>query len=1098
VCGLENPPRDSLATYLARAGEVCSGEVGPTTNLLSRIGVQPSERSLFGWGVLCLFLMGAATTALLNTAEALFLKRVGVEAMPMALLVSSGLLVLTTGAVGGIASANPARWLPRVLTGLGLALPPFIVFGASSAPLILGGFVIVARQIQALSGLVFWLAMVTLVPPRRAKQLFAPLAAGVTLGGIFGSFGSGPLARIVGVEGLIALCSLMLIGSAVASRQLRDSGTRQLGSALASRPHAQVSSETTIFELVRTSRLFRLMGIAMLCGGALSPILYFEFTTVLDAATQGADGEQRLLDFYSQFRGWVNIAMLVSQLWLSAALYKRIGLPLSMALWPAAYLLGFTWLGLEFVLVAAFASFGAARVSEDGIADSAARVLYNLFPDSTRARAPGLLAGPVYRFGGVLGNGFVLTALGAGSVAWIGWAALPVAAFWFGSAIVFWRTYPGFLLRASADHGLAGAGIDRATLLDSATVRRLSSGLVDSDPRMCRAAVDLVADAEPTTAVRLLAQAVGKSPPGNRPILVETLHGLVESLPAGEGQSADATEALLRSLLAQPPIPAEERADLLQTYARLTAEDAVDDATRVASRALLERALGDRAAPVRLAAISELHRRGVPPPGLPDLDRTLADALRASDALIRRAARRELRAILLGSSTAPHWGERLRLLAQNLGQRVDRLETAEALRDLARRHGAELDSIATDALRFARDRDPRVRGALLALAGHAGLAEEGPNLVSALGARSPEEAEGAREGLVALGPAATLPLLVGTEFGAPAQRQVAVSLLRELEADSETLEFLRRRQLQSIQEMVLQRAAVDAVPGAIASLLCRRLEERIAEGVGALLDLLSAIHGDDRLATFERHLRHTAGGRSLDMLIEGIETLLSRSEHDAIVRLLEPAEWPAKAEIAARELGRSRLEVPEALTELRRSPDLTTRDVAAAISLEVALAIGDPRSVPTAMQIAVRLQDVPAFDRLSTQQLMHLSELLQEQKVAAGERVFAAGEEGLSLYLVLEGEVELRRGDLVLDRTGADSFFGELSTLDGVPRSADAIALIPTHLLRLERDDLLRLLEEAPALALGLAQFLSSRVRRLENRLENAVSSGGESGEENA
>jgi CRP-like cAMP-binding protein len=47
----------------------------------------------------------------------------------------------------------------------------------------------------------------------------------------------------------------------------------------------------------------------------------------------------------------------------------------------------------------------------------------------------------------------------------------------------------------------------------------------------------------------------------------------------------------------------------------------------------------------------------------------------------------------------------------------------------------------------------------------------------------------------------------------------------------------------------------------------------------------------------------------------------------------------------------------------------------------------------------------------------------------------------------------------------------------------------PHRLLRLDRDDLLHLLEEAPGLAIGLAQRLSSRVRRLEDRLEDALSS---------
>jgi hypothetical protein len=1079
----ERPPGEGRRAILLQADEVCSGAVGPITNLLERIGVQPAERSLFGWATLSLFLMGASTFALLNTAETLFLKRVGVEAMPLALLVSSGLLVLTTGVIGGVASVNPQRWMPRILAVLGLAPLPFLAFASSTTPAVLGALVLVSRQIQALSLLVFWLAMVTLVPPRRAKQIFAPLAAGATAGGILGSFGSGALVRQLGIEGLIGVCSILFLGAALAGFRLRRSGTRQLESALEGRGAIPIQTDTSLFDFLRTSRLFRLLSIALLCGGALSPVLYFEFTTVLDAATQGVNGEQQLLDLYSQFRGWVNVAMLVSQLWLSAALYRRVGLPLSMALWPAAYLLGFTWLGFDFVLVAAMASFGVARVAEDGISNSAARVLYNLFPDGTRVRASGLLEGPVYRLGGVLGNTFVLGAIAVGGAAWVGWTALPVAAFWLGSAIVLWRAYPRLLLRASAEHGLVGAGIDRAALLDRATVRRLATGLVDADPRICRAAVDLMVDAEPTTAVRLLAEAIVECPPTNRPLLVETLHRAVENLAPGEGRSGEANEALSLSLLAQPPIPSEERADLLQTYARLTADGATGDG----SRALLERALGDRAAPVRLAAVAELHRRGVPPPGLPDLDRTLANALSASDALIRRAARKELRAMLLGPSSDPEWADRLRLLARNLDQRADRAETAEALRDVARRHEHKVESIARDALRYARDRDPRVRGALLALAGHAGLSDEGPNLVSALGARAPEEARGARAGLVALGPAAALPLLVGMEFGGPAQREVAISLLRELEADPDTLESLRRRQLEVIREAVIQRAAIDTLEGGIASLLRRRLEERISEGLGVLLDLLSALHGDSRLSDLERRLRRSAGGRSLDLLIEGIETLLSRKEHEVIVPLLEPGGWQAKADSATNDRGQSVLGAASAISELRISSDVTTRSLAAAISLEVDDAIGDPGAMPLTMDIAVALQEVPAFDRLSTQQLLLLAELLQEQKVAAGERIYAAGEEGLSLYFVLEGEVELRRGDLTLETTGAHSFFGELSAIDGVPRSTDAIARTPARLLRLERDDLMPLLEDVPALSLGIAQFLSSRIRRLEDRLEDAT-----------
>ena len=70
-----------------------------------RMGIEPSERALSGWAVLCFGLLGAAAFGLLNVAETLFLKRVGVESLPWALLASAVLLVrwmVTPSAIGSL------------------------------------------------------------------------------------------------------------------------------------------------------------------------------------------------------------------------------------------------------------------------------------------------------------------------------------------------------------------------------------------------------------------------------------------------------------------------------------------------------------------------------------------------------------------------------------------------------------------------------------------------------------------------------------------------------------------------------------------------------------------------------------------------------------------------------------------------------------------------------------------------------------------------------------------------------------------------------------------------------------------------------------
>jgi hypothetical protein len=173
-----------------------------------------------------------------------------------------------------------------------------------------------------------------------------------------------------------------------------------------------------------------------------------------------------------------------------------------------------------------------------------------------------------------------------------------------------------------------------------------------------------------------------------------------------------------------------------------------------------------------------------------DLDTALAEALAGRDVLIRRTARKELRAMLLSTEPGDRWEQRLALLAGRLDQRADRAGAAEALVEVARRHRAATRPCAESVLGRVDDPDPRVRAAALSFAGHARVSEAAPGLVAALGSRHTEESAAAREALLALGPEAVQPLLLEYEFGAPARRDAAVSVLRELEVDAAAVESL--------------------------------------------------------------------------------------------------------------------------------------------------------------------------------------------------------------------------------------------------------------------------------------------------------------------
>ena len=93
--------------------------------MLRKLGIEPGEAKVFAWGAAALFLMGWADVSVKNVSETLFIKRVGVEHLPLVFLANSILLVATTYLVGRIAArADRLRLLPYVLVGLAIALLP--------------------------------------------------------------------------------------------------------------------------------------------------------------------------------------------------------------------------------------------------------------------------------------------------------------------------------------------------------------------------------------------------------------------------------------------------------------------------------------------------------------------------------------------------------------------------------------------------------------------------------------------------------------------------------------------------------------------------------------------------------------------------------------------------------------------------------------------------------------------------------------------------------------------------------------------------------------------------------------------------------------
>lgn len=139
------------------------------------------------------------------------------------------------------------------------------------------------------------------------------------------------------------------------------------------------------------------------------------------------------------------------------------------------------------------------------------------------------------------------------------------------------------------------------------------------------------------------------------------------------------------------------------------------------------------------------------------------------------------------------------------------------------------------------------------------------------------------------------------------------------------------------------------------------------------------------------------------------------------------------------------------------------------------------------------LTTVKLFSLLDEAEVAALAVAFKQVECEIGQEVFAAGDTGDSLYVVLEGRIELSIRDYTGDKitvaeVGATELFGETSLFDLGPRSATAVAIERSTLLELHRDDLVSFLKSSPSATLDLLAIMARRLRETDQLLQGRVS----------
>jgi CRP-like cAMP-binding protein len=109
--------------------------------------------------------------------------------------------------------------------------------------------------------------------------------------------------------------------------------------------------------------------------------------------------------------------------------------------------------------------------------------------------------------------------------------------------------------------------------------------------------------------------------------------------------------------------------------------------------------------------------------------------------------------------------------------------------------------------------------------------------------------------------------------------------------------------------------------------------------------------------------------------------------------------------------------------------------------------------------------------------LAALADVVEEVQLAPNQQLFAKGDLGTSMYVIVAGLVQVHIGDRTVVELSEGEIVGELAALDPEPRSASVSAITPTTLYRIEQSTLHSLMADHPQIVQGIIKELAHRLR---------------------
>jgi AAA family ATP:ADP antiporter len=276
---------------------------------------------------------------------------------------------------------------------------------------------------------IFWSMVVDIFSPEQGKRLFGFIAAGATVGAIFGSSVTASLAQKVQPALLMVGAALLLEVATFCVRRLS-----RLSASMSDRPHREREEEpigggvmSGFVDAIRSPYLLN-TAIFLLLYAITSTFLYFSQANVVSTsfASRGAQ-----TTFFATIDLTVNVITLFIQVFLTGRLVRWLGITAVLSLLPVLSMLGFGTIYAAPTL-AAVAIFQVVRRSGNfALTQPARQILYTVVSREDRYKAKNFIDTAVYRAGDQVG------AWSYAALVFVGWGikqagivAVVVSALW--------------------------------------------------------------------------------------------------------------------------------------------------------------------------------------------------------------------------------------------------------------------------------------------------------------------------------------------------------------------------------------------------------------------------------------------------------------------------------------------------------------------------------------------------------------------------------------------------------------------------------------------------------------------------------------------